>query len=216
MTSDEFIKALRDVDSATVANAIEGLRVRDRTLGYADCRLRRLVAQPAPMVGFAITCKVDSTTPGGAVDRGLFAKFLATVARAPGPSVVVCQESGPRPEKGCHMGDVVGTKIARDGAVGVVSGSGVRDLTGMRAVGLSAFALGTVAAHGVWTITDINVDVEVAGMQVRPGDLLHGDENGVITVPADEPEKLLRLISEVQAKESASRRDDVVPHSMEH
>jgi 4-hydroxy-4-methyl-2-oxoglutarate aldolase len=205
MLADEFIAALQSVDSPTVANAIEGLGVRDATDGYADLRLRCLVSQPSPMVGYAVTFKVDSTTPGMTPDRSLLEKLLEAVEASPKPCVVVSQEAGPDVERGCHMGDVIGTRVAHSGAVGVVSGSGIRDVRGIGEVGLSAFALGTVAGRGSWTITDVGVDVHVAGLRVRPGDLLHGDDNGLVSVPTDDPDELVRLIRQVQAKESDSK-----------
>jgi 4-hydroxy-4-methyl-2-oxoglutarate aldolase len=204
MRVEELIAALEQVDSATVANAIEGLDVRDRTEGYADLRLRQLVAQPLPMVGVAVTCRIDSTTPGAVSDRARLTDLLDAVSASSAPCVVVCEEAGPKLERGCHMGDVIGTRIALNGAVGVVSGSGIRDVDGIRNAGLSAFALGTVAGRGAWSIVDVNVAVEVAGLPIRPGDLLHGDGSGLVNVPTEQPERLLELIAEIQAKESDS------------
>ena len=205
MTIEDFVAALRDVDSATVSNAVERLGVRDRTEGYSNLRLRCLVPQPRPMVGYAVTFKVDSTTPGLTPDNSRFGDLMAAVAASPKPCVVVCEEAGPAPELGCHMGDVVGTRLARDGAVGIVSGSGIRDVAGIRELGLTAFALGTVVSHGVWTITAVGVEVEVAGLRIRPGDLLHGNEDGLVTVPGDRPELLLELIEEIRVREAESR-----------
>jgi regulator of RNase E activity RraA len=198
---DEFIAALRGVDSATVSMAVEALGVRNRTEGYADLRLRCLLANAEPMVGYAVTFTVDSTTPDRTPDRAGYQELRAAVAASPKPCVVVCQEAGPHPERGCHMGDVVGTHLSRAGVVGVVSGSGIRDLDGLRALGLSAFALGTVVGHGVWTVTSVGEEVEVAGLRVRTGDLLHGNQDGLGTIPECDPQKLLKLIEEVQAAE---------------
>ena len=206
MTDEEFITALRGVDSATVANAIEALGVRDPAEGYADLRLRCLVGQREPMVGYAMTVKVDSTTPGLTPDRSRLSGLLAAVSQAPKPCVVVCEEAGPAPERGCHMGDVVATMLARDGVVGTVSGSGVRDLAGIRALGLTAFALGTVVGRGPWTIMAVGTEVEVAGLRVRPGDLLHGNGDGLLSVPVGQPEELLRQIAAVQAKELRTKQ----------
>jgi 4-hydroxy-4-methyl-2-oxoglutarate aldolase len=205
MTGQEFIAALRGADSATVSNAIEGLAVRDRTEGYADLRLRCLAAGPEPMVGYAVTVTIDSTTPGRKPDSSRLADLLAAVEASPKPCVVVIQEEGPAPERGCHMGDVVGTKLAQRGVVGIVSGSAIRDVDGIRELGLTAFALGTVVSHGVWTISRVGVDVEVAGLRVKPGDLLHGNGDGLVSVPDGQPGELLRLIAEVQAKEAQSK-----------
>lgn len=206
MEQQDFIRALRSADSATVANAIERLEVRGLTEGYADLRLRRLVAAAEPMVGFAVTIKIDSTTPGRNPDPSGFADLRRVLLAAPVPRVVVIEEAGPCPERGCHMGDVVGTMLARNEVLGIVSGSGIRDLAGLEALGISAFALGTVVSHGVWTITGVGEDVEVAGLRVRNGDLLHGDGNGLVAVPAERPEELLRQISSVQFREAERRR----------
>src|SRR5207248_2081715 len=142
--------------------AIFDLDVREPTEGYADLRLRCLVSQPEPMVGYAVTCKVDSTTTRLAPDPTVPGTLglIAAVQASPQPCVVVVQEAGPVPERGCHLGDVVGTIVARNGAVGLVSGSGIRDLDGIRSVGLTAFALGTVVGRGVWTITEVGGEVE--------------------------------------------------------
>jgi 4-hydroxy-4-methyl-2-oxoglutarate aldolase len=206
MTGEEFTAALRAVDSATVANAIEALGVRDPAEGYADLRLRCLVAQCEPMVGYAVTVKVDSTTPGLTPDRSRLSGLLAAVEQAPKPCVVVIEEAGAAPERGCHMGDVVATMLARLGVVGAVSGSGIRDLAGIREVGLTAFALGTVVGRGPWTIMAVGVDVEVAGLRVRPGDLLHGNRDGLVSVPDGQPAELLRQIAAVQTKELTTKR----------
>ena len=206
MTDEEFITALRGVDSATVANAIEALGVRDPAEGYADLRLRCLVAQREPMVGYAVTVKVDSTTPGLTPDRSRLSGLIEAVSRSPKPCVVVAEEAGPSPERGCHMGDVVATMLARDGVVGVVSGSGIRDVDGIRAVGLSAFARGTVVGRGPWTVMAVGVDVEAAGLRVRQGDLLHGNGDGLLSVPVGQPEELLRQIAAVQTKELRTKR----------
>jgi len=203
---NEFVEALRRADSATVANAIEGLGTRNRTAGYADLRLRNLVAQPEPMVGFALTMKVDSTSPDLTPDPSGFNHLRRELFAARLPCVVVIEEAGPNPERGCHMGDVVGTMLARNGAVGIVSGSAIRDLDGLRQTGLSAFALGTVVSHGVWTITEAGGEVEVAGLRVRPGQLLHGDGNGLVAVPAERPAELIDLIEKVRAHEAQRRQ----------
>ena len=85
----------------------------------------------------------------------------------------------------------------------MVSGSGYRDLPGTRAAGLTIFARGLTVSHGVFTITDINVPVEVCGLVVRSGDLLHGDENGVVVVPTGHEERLLELVEQVRTAEAA-------------
>jgi regulator of RNase E activity RraA len=196
MTTDDFIKALRGIDSPTLSNAIEGLELRDKTEGYVDLTLRCLVAQAEPMVGVAVPIRIEA--------QAMLGRLLDTIGGSAQPTVLVVQEAGPNPDKGCHGGDVIGTALAGQGCVGVVSGSGYRDLLGTRAAGLTIFARGLTVSHGVFTITDINVPVEVCGLVVRPGDLLHGDENGVVVVPTGHEERLLELVEQVRTAESAA------------
>jgi 4-hydroxy-4-methyl-2-oxoglutarate aldolase len=206
MPGEDFVEALRGFESATVASAIEALGVRDRTEGYADLSLRCLVPQGLPMVGYAVTFMVDSTSPNRTPDSSRFGELLAAVAASPQPCVLVCQESGPRPERGCHVGDLLSTRARYNGAIGVVSGSAVRDIAGLRELGMTAFALGTVAGRGAWTITAVGVDVVVAGLPISHGDLLHGDEDGLVSVPTSRPEDLLREITAVLAKEARAKQ----------
>jgi 4-hydroxy-4-methyl-2-oxoglutarate aldolase len=206
--TEPFIRALRGVDSPTVSNAIEGLGLRDKTEGYSDLTLRCVLPQSEPMVGFAVPVRLDSTTPGldtppAELQAGL-QRLLETLQASPQPTVVVVEEAGPNPDRGCHGGDVMGTALAAHGCVGVVSGSGYRDLPGTRAAGLTIFARGLTVSHGVFTITEINVPVEVCGLTVRPGDLLHGDENGVVIVPLGHEEQLLELVERVRTSEAAA------------
>jgi regulator of RNase E activity RraA len=211
MTMDEsqFVAELQQVDSPTVANAIEGLELRDKTVGFTDVRLRCLRAKEQPMVGYAVTVKVDTSTPGlkpdPAKSRELSDRLFQAMRDAPKPVVVCLQESGPHPDRATHMGDVLGTGLSRAGAVGIVSGSGIRDLAGLEEEDLWLFARGRVVAHGVYTITDVNTDIEIAGLKISPGDLLHGNEDGIVTVPTEQPERLLELIQECIDTETAAR-----------
>ena len=65
MVDPQVIEALKGFDSATVSNAIEHLEVRDPVTGYAN---NKLVCQrpevKTPMVGYAVTATLDTTTPG--------------------------------------------------------------------------------------------------------------------------------------------------------
>jgi regulator of RNase E activity RraA len=198
------VGALRACDSATVSNAVEELDVRPRNEGYADLRLRCLVAQPAAMVGFAVTVTIDSTSPlpRGGGDTGV-PRVIEAITSQPGPTVVVFQEVGPDPLRGCHAGGVMGTAFGSKGTVGFVSNAGLRDLPELDALGLWAFAAGTVVSHGSHTICDVGVEVEVTGLRIRSGDLLHGDGDGLLVVPIEEPERLLGLVEGVRQREAA-------------
>lgn len=203
LTSDQLAR-LAAIDSPTVANAIEAFDVRDPTAGYASLQLRCMFPELPPIVGYAVTCRVDSTTAGKGRPTRLHELYRAVEA-SPKPAIVVMHDVSSHPERSCHAGDVMSTFFQRLGAVAVVTDGGVRDLAGVRqrAPGFQMFAAGVVVSHGIPIIVEVGNDITVCGMPVRGGDLLHGDANGMVTIPqaiahlvADEAEK-------VWAKEAA-------------
>ena len=99
MISAEQLEALRQIDSPTVANAIEAFEVRDATEGYTSLELRCMFPELPPVVGYAVTCTVDSTTPGKtAVPRASqLATLYTAVHVAPKPAIVVMMDIGPQP-----------------------------------------------------------------------------------------------------------------------
>src|SRR5258708_38743590 len=106
MFAPEQLEALRKIDSPTIANAIEAFDVRDRTEGYASLELRCLFPDLPPIVGYAVTCTVDSTSPGKRPPTALHDLF-AMVQAAPKPALVIMKHIGPDRLPGRHAGDVV-------------------------------------------------------------------------------------------------------------
>jgi 4-hydroxy-4-methyl-2-oxoglutarate aldolase len=198
-----YISELQRVDTPTLSNAIELLEIRDKTEGYCDNRLRCLFPQLGRMVGYAVTATVDSSTPGPTRnhENENFARLFEAVEAAPKPVVMVFQEIGARPRYGCHCGEVMATIGKRLGVVGVVSDAGVRDIDEVLALGVHYFAEGCIPSHGHQNIREVNVPVEVAGMDVLPGDLLHGDINGLIKVPPELRGELSELLDQIRSSE---------------
>jgi 4-hydroxy-4-methyl-2-oxoglutarate aldolase len=177
------LDALRAIDSPTVANAIERFKIRPRVKGYAGHALRCAFPRLGTMLGYAVTCTADTTTEGRKNPAGLLPLWEALEA-APKPAVLVIQDVGPDPQRSCHMGEIMATIAKALGAVGCVCDGGLRDVLEVEALGgFQYFCPGFVVSHGNPVICDINVPVTVAGMAVQPGDLLHGDINGVTVVP---------------------------------
>ena len=69
------------------------------------------------------------------------------------------------------------------GAQGLITSGAGRDLDQVRDIGFPAFTNGTICAHGYCHTSHVNVPVTVGGICIEPGDLLHGDLNGVTTIP---------------------------------
>ncbi len=198
-----MVSALAAIDSPTVANAIERFGVRPRTEGYADRNLRCQFPARGSMAGYAVTCTADSTTEGRPDGRGLLGLWEA-IAASPGPVVVVIKDVGPAPHRGCHMGEVMATIARQLGAIGCVTDGGLRDVKEVEALGdFHYFCPGLVVSHGHPVILDVNVPVTLHGLAIAPGDLLHGDANGLLTVPAAIASQVPAACAEVRAEERA-------------
>lgn len=198
---EDRIGYLMGVDTPTLSNAIELLEVRPRSAGFAPLGLRCMFPELGRMAGYAVTAQVETVTqaaPGGPEGH---LELYRLLEKSPKPAVVVFQETGGFGDFAAHCGEVMATFFRRLGAVGVVSDCAVRDLAEVRALGFQMFARGACASHAYFRIVRVGVPVTVCGLPVRPGELLHGDENGLITVPDAGLEELRRAVDKVRSSE---------------
>jgi 4-hydroxy-4-methyl-2-oxoglutarate aldolase len=196
----EQLEALRQIDSPTVSNAIEHFKVRSLVEGYAGWDLRCAFPDLGTMVGYAVTCTADTTTASRTGDRGLMGLWEALEA-APKPAVIVIKDIGQDRSRSAHMGEVMATTAKALGAVGCVSDGGLRDVAEVRALGFQYFCPGFVVSHGHPLICDVNVPVTLEGLSVGAGDLLHGDANGLLTIPADIADQVIDQVNRVRQAE---------------
>lgn len=102
------------------------------------------------------------------------------------------------------MGNILATRIRERGAAGLVSDGPVRDTGSMNAVGLPLFVAGgnarlsSVIHHPV----DMQVPVGCGGVLVMPGDVLVGDEDGVVVIPRDWADEVSRAAVEQEELEA--------------
>ena len=128
--SAETIEALRRIDSATIANAIEHFEVRDPVTGYASLELRCQFPENEPMVGFAVTATQDTTSAGDDRPNRLH-DVLDMVAAAPKPVVLAVQYTGGDRMRSCLAGDMFCSALQKLGGVGIVTDLGSRDFQGI-------------------------------------------------------------------------------------
>jgi regulator of RNase E activity RraA len=197
----DWIEYLETIDTPTLSNAIELLNMRGRDRGFTPLDVKCLFPQFGRMCGYAVTAQVETMTTMEPIGRRGFPPLFDGLAASPKPSVVVFQEVGGFRDYAAHCGEVLATIFTTLGAVGVVSDCGVRDVPEVRSLGMHYFARGTVASHAYFRVLRTNVPVQVCGMTVCPGDLLHGDENGLITVPDLDRARVREMIEEVRCRE---------------
>ncbi|MFC3765366.1 RraA family protein [Tenggerimyces flavus] len=181
--ADVFADLIR-YDSATISNAIETFGVRPRTDGFADSTIRCLYPDLAPIAGRAVTCRFENG-PDTKSKPNLLPELFDIIHAMDEPVVVVCGHIGPDPARSCVVGDLMAAMLQRLGAVGLVTDCGARDLDVVRrrAPGFQVFARGTVASHGNGTVVEVGEVVTIGGLTVSTGDIVHGDHNGVVSVP---------------------------------
>ena len=108
-------------------------------------------------------------------------------------------------QKSCHCGDVMCTLVKELGGIGVVTDGGVRDLKEVKAMGIYYFARGVTVSHGTSILLEPGAPAIVDGVPIKTGDLLHGDENGVVIIPDEIADKVAEAGREVLADEAARK-----------
>lgn len=200
--SPEVLAKLRAIDTPTICNLIELFDVRPRSMGYMDPRIKAVFPDLPPMVGFASTATHRSAGPPINYDpySGLPAQ-IERFAELSGPPVVVFEDLDDPPVS-ATFGEVMCTSYQAFGAAGLITSGPGRDIKEVEAISFPLFTSGAVCAHGYTHIPNIGVPVHVGGIVVYPDDLLHGDLNGVTTIPHDIAAELADVAAEFYAAEA--------------
>lgn len=191
LTPEQF-DALRKLDACAVANAIETFNIRLRNEGFAsNASVRSIFPHLPPMLGYAVTGRIRSALPPIASSfpqpRSLSYRHRTDwwnyVLTIPAPRVVVMEDLDRTPGVGAFMGEVHSTICRALGCTGYVTNGAVRDLDAIELTGFHLFAGQTSVSHSYVHIVDFGEPVEIGGLRIRPGDLIHGDRHGVQSVP---------------------------------
>ena len=196
--SSQEIDALKKITTPTVSNAIETFDVRPRSEGFMDSSIRCMFPELGTMVGYACTATIRAREPGPAPAPW---EMWEAVLKMPEPRVVVIQDLDAPDVVGSYWGEVNGSTYQALGCVGVVTDGGVRDLDEVRATGFHFFASRVLVSHAYVHLVEFGGPVRVGGVTVNPGDLLHGDEHGVITIPHEIARDIPKAAAEIETRE---------------
>ncbi|HKB05297.1 MAG TPA: RraA family protein [Gemmataceae bacterium] len=201
-TDPPVLDRLRQFDTPTICNVLELFDRRARTAGYMDCRIRACFPRLPPMVGYAATATFRAGSPPRAGDdyAGLVSQ-VERIAASPGPAVVVFQDLDD-PCVAATFGEVMCTTYQAFGAAGLITSGAGRDLDQVEALNFPCFTDGTICSHGYCQVVQLDIPVRVGGVTVNPGDLLHGDRNGVTTIPTELAPAVADACPELAAAES--------------
>jgi 4-hydroxy-4-methyl-2-oxoglutarate aldolase len=197
----EQLDELRRYNTPTISNAIEIFNVRPRHQGFLPHQVRCLLPDLGPIVGFAVTSQTAASPPTGPAGPDLTADYLRYVASTPGPKIAVGQDLDNPPGLGAQFGEVNATIHKTLGCVGHITDGCPRDLDEVHALGFPLFGLNPCVSHAYVRLVSFAAPVRLAGVEVRPGDLIHADKHGVCIIPRAIAHRLAEACREVERME---------------
>ena len=210
MTSEpvtrEDLDALRRYDTPSICNALEVVAPERRARGFSAETF--ICADPSlpPVVGYARTATIRASAPSPRPPEELRdqrAAYYGYVAQGPGPTVSVIQDLDSRPGFGAFWGEVNTTVHKALGCLGAVTNGSIRDLA-MLAPGFQLLAGKIGPSHAHVHVVDFGGQVNVFGMTVQHGDVIHADRHGAVVIP-------IALVAKLPAAaDLVARREKVI------
>lgn len=201
--SATILDFLRRNDTCVVSNAIETFNVRMRNEGFiqgtAHCQFPKL----APVAGYAVTGRIR-TAAQPIANRCYYHRmeWWEYVASFPSPTMIVLQDVDRVPGMGAVAGEIHARISRALGCVAYVTNGTIRDVPALEAAEYQCFAAGVSVSHAYAHIIDFGEPVEIGGLVITPGDLLHGDIHGVHTIPLSIAEALPEAVKSILDREA--------------
>jgi len=192
MTREAIIERLAKLDTCAVSDGMDRLGLKGATFGVRPM-------WPCPkIVGRAVTMKIK---PVGLDKSKQHLGTQAIVAANPGDIIMI--DNGGRPDTSC-WGGLLSLAAQTKGISGVVIDGACRDVDESREVGFPVYARAAVpmTARGRVMEESFNREIEFAGVQVHPGDLVIADGSGIVIIPRAKEEEVVREAEAVTATEA--------------
>jgi len=200
--SEEDFEKIRRLDTCTVSNAIERLKVRLRNEGFVSGAVHCQFPDFQPMLGYTATARIRGSSPPMTgrcyYDRMDWWEYALTI---PEPRVMVLQDIDHYPGIGAFVGEIHAQISLALNCVGCVTNGAVRDLPAVEKTGFHLFAGSVAVSHSYAHIVDFGEPVAIGGLKILPGDLIHGDRHGVHTVPLEIAHEIPTIAARLLAEE---------------
>jgi len=212
-----LIERLADSSTALICNAYDFMGLHSPCTNWD---IKCLTPEFPPMVGEAITISLDCSTPEdkthyefeakdnegqnkNAPKENLYYKMVEMVEQSSIPQVVVIQALGDF-SYGAVAGDGMAKTFLAAGAAGFITNGPVRDLNDIKKAGLKTFGGGQTVNHYPLHWSGLCQPVKIGGLTIHTGDIIHGDTDGVITLPEQGWPKVVRACRYVLDFEKAA------------
>ncbi len=192
---------LRKFDTPTICNALEVVRGKRFTNGFT--RQRLLASFPAlpPICGYARTALFRCSVPFDPAERRQkLLGYYENLAQPKQPSIAVVQDIDSQPGLGAFWGEVNTTVHWGLGCIGAVTNGSMRDLDAMFPQ-FQCLAVTLSPSHASGQVVGFGTPVDVFGMAVADGDIVHADRHGAVAFKPDELDKLPAAIDLMARRE---------------
>lgn len=182
-----LLDLLKKVDTPTVCNAIE---VAQGKRGFNDfTRGTMLCSDPegGAVVGYARTAKIAAVNPPDEPPEVIKARrmdYYRHMSEGPRPAVTVIEDVDYPHCIGAYWGEINTTVHKGFGISGALTNGVMRDL-GDLPDGFPVVAGSIGPSHGFVHVKEIGTEVEVFGLKVKDGDLVHADRHGALVIPPE-------------------------------
>ena len=200
--SPDLLTRLRTFDSCSIANAVDAAGVRLANEGFCDDRITCRTPQLPPMVGIVVPLKVRSADPS--MKKAFYldqADWWERLDASPHPRILAVQDLDVHPGRGALIGPVHAAILQALGFVGVITDGAIRGQRKFGEIGLAAFASHLSPAHAFSHVVEFGAPIVLAGLALKPGDVVHGDEHGIVKIPADIADQIATLAADVRERE---------------
>jgi len=187
LIDSSLLELLRGYDTPTGCNALEVVAPQRRMVGFTRRPLVCVRPELPPMVGYAATVSCRAAVPpteSAEVRRARRIAYYEYIDSLPRPSIVVVQDLDDPAGFGAMWGEVNTAVHKGLGALGVITNGSVRDIDQF-APGFQALAGSIGPSHAWVSPAGWGEPVDVHGMTVRHGDLIHADRHGAVVIPHD-------------------------------
>lgn len=198
MYSKETIDSFMKVSTASVSDAVDKIA---KTRGFMDPAIKPRINQKK-VVGFAVTVLEVPTTESLPPKHALDA-----IDESPAGSVIVIAINGETDV--AVWGGLMTAGAEVNGHAGAVLDGGVRDVTEIRRDSeFQVYARSVCPSTTVGRFKTLasNVPVICGGVNVNPGDLIVADLDGVVVVPKEHVDAVLKMATEIEVREAEQAR----------
>ena len=199
------IAELGRIDTPTICNLLEMVAPQRRGHGYTTRHLQCAFPDLPPIVGYAKTATIRAKEPGplsGPDNLALRFGYYDYVVDGAAPRVSVIQDlDDHQPGYGSFWGEVNSNVHKALGCIGGITNGSIRDLP-MLAEGFQLLAGSVGPSHAFVHLVSFDCEVNVHGMVVRSGDLIHADRHGAVVIPRDVADKLAGALDLLMRQEA--------------